>query len=102
MTNFKRGLFGLLSAFALLHSIPALGQQSPKAQKPFLPCGLGMVQNDRGLVPVSFQPVALKANHIRLSFAGHSTFVVETPKGVRIITTIMIMSCPAFCRTSSP
>lgn len=42
-----------------------------------------------GTVPIlkaGYQPAALTADQISLTFLGHSTFVIESPKGVRIAT----------------
>ena len=37
-------------------------------------------------VPVSFRLAALKADEVRLNYIGHSTFLIESPQGVRIAT----------------
>ena len=38
------------------------------------------------LVPAAFRVAALKADQVRISFAGHSTFLIESPQLVRIAT----------------
>lgn len=40
----------------------------------------------RPVVPVSLRLAALAAGEVRLTYAGHSTFVIESPQGVRIAT----------------
>ncbi len=39
-----------------------------------------------GFIHASFRVAAVKANHVRIDFIGHSTFVVESPQGVRVAT----------------
>ncbi len=36
--------------------------------------------------PVSFTPVALAPDQVQLTFIGHSTFLIESPGGVKIAT----------------
>lgn len=80
-----------LATIALLaaggHS--ALAQQAP-ANKPLLPCGLGIAQHGApgaGLMHnASLRLADVPAGHVRLTFTGHSTFLIETPKGVRAVT----------------
>ena len=38
------------------------------------------------LMPASFRIAAVRANHVRIDFVGHSTFVIESPRGVRVAT----------------
>ena len=46
-----------------------------------------IAQAPGAVVPVGFQPVALPAEgEVRLSFLGHSSFLIETPQGVTAIT----------------
>jgi hypothetical protein len=35
---------------------------------------------------VNFSPTALEANEVRLTFIGHSTFLIESPAGIKIAT----------------
>src|SRR6187200_3498178 len=37
-------------------------------------------------IPVSLRLAALAADQVRLTYAGHSTFVIESPQSVRIAT----------------
>ena len=38
------------------------------------------------VLPASFRLAALEAHEVRLSYVGHSTFVIESPQGVRAAT----------------
>jgi L-ascorbate metabolism protein UlaG (beta-lactamase superfamily) len=38
------------------------------------------------IMPASFQLAAIPANSVRLTFVGHSTFLIETPQGVTAAT----------------
>jgi len=47
----------------------------------------GLVARDRPRVlPAAFKLAALNADQVRLTFIGHSTFMIESPEGVRIAT----------------
>ena len=47
----------------------------------------GLVAGDRPRVlPAAFKLAALNADQVRLTFIGHSTFMIESPEGVRIAT----------------
>ena len=39
-----------------------------------------------GFMPASFRVAAVKPNHVRIDFVGHSTFIIESPQGVRVAT----------------
>lgn len=47
---------------------------------------LAVAQNLAPVMRVAFRPVALEANEVRITFVGHSTFMIESPGGVRIAT----------------
>lgn len=40
----------------------------------------------RNVIPASFQLAQLKSGEVRLSYIGHSTFLIESPGGIRIAT----------------
>jgi len=73
---------------AVLLISPAHTQPAPPAPKP------EMMENCPGLVaqkipraiPAAFQLAALAGDQIRISYSGHSTFLVESPGGVKIAT----------------
>jgi L-ascorbate metabolism protein UlaG (beta-lactamase superfamily) len=82
---------GLIVAAALLVSQSfALAQSEPPADaKPEMrvPGCLGFVA-DRSPVfkQVAFRPAALEQTQVRINYIGHSTFLIESPGGVRIAT----------------
>jgi L-ascorbate metabolism protein UlaG (beta-lactamase superfamily) len=43
---------------------------------------LALAQNLARVQPASFQVTALKADEVKISYVGHSTFRIETPEGV--------------------
>lgn len=45
-----------------------------------------MARGPGGFIPASFAAAPVKAHHVRIDFVGHSTFVIESPKGVRVAT----------------
>jgi len=74
-------------AFAVL---PAQGQTvAPPAAKPDKPemqqiCP-GLVAS-RPVIPAAFRLAALQADQVRITYVGHSTFLIESPQLVRIAT----------------
>ena len=78
------------AAFCLLGLLTggAAAQPAPPQAKP------EMVENCPGLVagglphakPAAFQPASLASDQVRISYAGHSTFLIESPGGVKIAT----------------
>ena len=86
----------VLAASALIASVLALpifaaAQPTPPAPPAAKP---EMMENCPGLVardtprviPASFNLASLKGDEVRISYAGHSTFMVESPRGVKIAT----------------
>jgi L-ascorbate metabolism protein UlaG (beta-lactamase superfamily) len=81
---------GLLAALAALVVLPAASVAQP-AQAPAKP---EMLENCPGLVaargplatPVSLRLAALAADQARISYVGHSTFLLESPRNVKIAT----------------
>ena len=81
----------LLAAFAVLIGLPfapAAAQPSPPQAKP------EMMENCPGMVAgvpprvrtAAFSLAALAGDQVRISYAGHSTFMIESPGGVKIAT----------------
>jgi L-ascorbate metabolism protein UlaG (beta-lactamase superfamily) len=82
----------MLPAFAalVLCAVPATAferVQAP-APKPEMTEGCpGMIASDRSrIVPAAFRLAALSADQVRITYVGHSTFLIESPKLVRIAT----------------
>jgi L-ascorbate metabolism protein UlaG (beta-lactamase superfamily) len=80
-------------ALAAAAAIIAAGQASAQSAKP--PAAKQeMVQSCPGLValqppmaiPAAFRVAALRADQVRLTYIGHSTFLIESPRLVRIVT----------------
>lgn len=64
----------------------AAAQQSPSTPQMQEACP-GLISQDRPrVVPAAFLPAALAEGEVRISYAGHSTFQIESPRGVRIAT----------------
>jgi hypothetical protein len=79
----------LTALAAVIFLLPAheAGSQSPPAAKP------EMVENCPGLVaaaPPHLMPAALRLalnpDQVRITYSGHSTFLIESPQLVRIAT----------------
>src|SRR3954453_950006 len=81
----------LLEAIAMLAALPtaaAQAQPSPQQPKPEMMenCpGMGAGQPPRA-IPAAFNLAALGGDQVRISSAGHSTFMIESPQGVKIAT----------------
>jgi len=81
-----------LSALAALVLLPSL--RPGAAQTPANPAKPEMRENCPGLVasdaprviPAAFRLAALKPDEVRINYVGHSTFLIESPQGVRIAT----------------
>lgn len=68
--------------------MPAVAQPAPAPAKPEMRehCP-GLVARDTPrVVPAAFRLAALAADQVRISYAGHSTFLLESPGGVKIAT----------------
>jgi L-ascorbate metabolism protein UlaG (beta-lactamase superfamily) len=87
--GFRIGFFCAAMLAALAHVSSAAGQvPKPPAGKPEMreSCP-GLVAADAPrLVPVASRPSALAPDQVRITFIGHATFLIESPKLVRIAT----------------
>ena len=81
MTAFRR----MLVTAALLLVALALSA-APAAAAPVTSKCLAVARNLSSVVPVAYLPAALKQNEVRLTFVGHSTFLIESAAGIRIAT----------------
>jgi L-ascorbate metabolism protein UlaG (beta-lactamase superfamily) len=72
----------LFAVLALLGSltVPAAAQQPLRSE-----C-LAMANAPPRAVPVSFRKVAAPAEEVAITYAGHSTYFIDTPGGIRIAT----------------
>jgi L-ascorbate metabolism protein UlaG (beta-lactamase superfamily) len=69
-----------LVAMLFLSALPALAQQAPRESE----C-LAMAGGPRA-VPVSLRRAAAATDEVAITYGGHSTYVIDTPGGVRIAT----------------
>jgi L-ascorbate metabolism protein UlaG (beta-lactamase superfamily) len=80
-----RRLFAAIAVLAALPLAPAQAQPAPKPE---------MMENCPGMVagqppraiPAAFNLAALAGDQVRISYVGHSTFLIESPQGVKIAT----------------
>ncbi|NVO15565.1 MAG: MBL fold metallo-hydrolase [Rhodoplanes sp.] len=79
----------LLAPLAFALSSPAVAQPAapaapPPAREETCP---GLVSGaPPRVLPAAFRPVALAPDEVRLTFVGHSTFLIESPRLVRVAT----------------
>ena len=73
----------LLLSFGLLGALitPADAQDAPRSSE----C-LAMSEAPPRATPVSLRRLAAKADEVAITYAGHSTYYIDTPGGVRIAT----------------
>jgi L-ascorbate metabolism protein UlaG (beta-lactamase superfamily) len=71
------------AAIALLFPLfaPAAAQQGPRGSE----C-LAMANAAPRAIPVSIRQTAAKPDEVAITYAGHSTYYIDTPAGVRIAT----------------
>jgi L-ascorbate metabolism protein UlaG (beta-lactamase superfamily) len=87
-----RRLIAAVAVWAALPLILAHAQPSPAQPKD--PAKPEMMENCPGMVaglapramPAAFRLAALAGDQVRISYAGHSTFMIESPQGVKIAT----------------
>jgi len=78
-----------LAALVLLPSLrPGAGQTPANPAKPEMRENCpGLVASDAPrVIPAAFRLAALKPDEVRINYVGHSTFLIESPQGVRIAT----------------
>ncbi|HEX3862153.1 MAG TPA: MBL fold metallo-hydrolase, partial [Stellaceae bacterium] len=75
-------LRSLFAIFALLGvwPMPVAAQEAPRSE-----C-LAMANAPPRATPVALRRVAAKADEVTITYAGHSTYFIDTPGGVRIAT----------------
>ena len=77
MLRFPAVILGLLGALIT----PADAQDAPRSSE----C-LAMSEAPPRATPVSLRRLAAKADEVAITYAGHSTYYIDTPGGVRIAT----------------
>lgn len=78
------GIAALLAAAAALHPLDTAAQSGKPEMRESCP-GLVASAVPRA-TPVALRLTALGADQARITYAGHSTFVIESPQSVRIAT----------------
>jgi L-ascorbate metabolism protein UlaG (beta-lactamase superfamily) len=75
------------AVIALLGSliVPAAAQTSPSRDTPRSEC-LAMANATPPAMPVSLRRAAAETDEVAITYAGHSTYYIDTPGGVRIAT----------------
>jgi L-ascorbate metabolism protein UlaG (beta-lactamase superfamily) len=76
------------AVFAALTGSAAQAQGAAPAAKPEMQqsCPGLIAQRPPAVIPAAFRLAALKADEVRVSYIGHSTFLLESPQLVRIAT----------------
>jgi L-ascorbate metabolism protein UlaG (beta-lactamase superfamily) len=84
----QRTLLAAVAALAILPTVPAAAQPAPPAAKPEMMenCPGLVAQSRPRAVPAAFRLAALAGDEVRITYVGHSTFLVESPGGVKIAT----------------
>ena len=91
MVGMTRGMGCALAGFAaalafLLVPTPS-GAQTPSAAPDDRPSCPGLIaQNTPRAMPVSLRLAALSPHEVRITYIGHSSFLLESPQLVRIVT----------------
>ena len=86
----RKGLLCRLSPFWRYSAVPANAFeriQAPAPKPEMSESCPGLIASDRPrAIPAAFRLAALSADQVRITYAGHSTFLIESPKLVRIAT----------------
>ena len=93
----------MLRSFAVVIAMLGALIGPAAAQQPLRSECLAMANAPPRATPVSLRRVAAKAEEVAITYAGHSTYYIETPKaacGSR--PTTAAPTAPAGCPTSSP
>jgi L-ascorbate metabolism protein UlaG (beta-lactamase superfamily) len=79
---------GLVAAFSLsLTPAPVPAQQSTPAKPEMIESCPGLIAGDvPRIIPAAFRRTALTPHEVRVTYIGHSSFLLESPQLVRIVT----------------
>lgn len=83
-----------VAVLAAALALPVVPRAQPTPAQPRPEAKPEMMENCPGLVaggmprakPVSWTPAALKPDEVRINYVGHSTFLIESPRGMKIAT----------------
>jgi L-ascorbate metabolism protein UlaG (beta-lactamase superfamily) len=86
--KFKGGCCPMRQVWVLLISIifAAAVMRAEAQQRPMTSKCLAMADAGFPVHRISFEPAALKPSEVSITYLGHSTFLIESPKGIRIAT----------------
>jgi L-ascorbate metabolism protein UlaG (beta-lactamase superfamily) len=78
---------GLLGLSGLHASAQSTAPRAPEAKPEMTESCPGLVASNRpNVLPAAYRPAALAPNEARITYVGHSTFMIESPKQVRVAT----------------
>ena len=75
-----------LAVFVTLPVAPAGAQPAPAKPEMMENCPGLVARNAPPVVPAAFRLAALAGDQVRISYVGHSTFLIESPREVKIAT----------------
>src|SRR3954469_25789079 len=76
----------MLRCFAVIIVLLGWPSGPAAAQQPLRSECLAMAQAPPRATPVHFHKIAAKAEEVTITYAGHSTYYIDAPQGVRIAT----------------
>ncbi|MBI4275650.1 MAG: MBL fold metallo-hydrolase [Rhizobiales bacterium] len=81
-------LAGIIALIAFASQGATQERQQPPAAKPEMAesCPGLVASNHPRVIPAAFKLAALAADQVRITYIGHSTFLIESPRLVRIAT----------------
>jgi L-ascorbate metabolism protein UlaG (beta-lactamase superfamily) len=83
--SLRRVVAGLAAAFAV--SLTPAQAQAPSAKPEMYESCPGLIAGRTPrIIPAAFRPVALTPQQVRITYVGHSSFLLESPQLVRIVT----------------
>jgi L-ascorbate metabolism protein UlaG (beta-lactamase superfamily) len=78
--------FVIMAAPAIIQRAQAQTPQPPAAKPEMVENCPGLIAADRPRIVPAALRLALNPDQVRVTFAGHSTFLIESPQGVRVAT----------------
>jgi L-ascorbate metabolism protein UlaG (beta-lactamase superfamily) len=77
-----------VAVFLIASGAPAAAQPAPVPAKPEMMenCPGLIARNTPQAIPAALRLAALAADEVRISYVGHSTFLIESPRAVKIAT----------------
>jgi L-ascorbate metabolism protein UlaG (beta-lactamase superfamily) len=83
---FHQGLLAAFAVLAVLPAAPVMAQPAPAKPEMMENCPGLVAERGPRVVPASMRLAALAADQARISYVGHSTFLLESPRNVKIAT----------------